>query len=96
MFWRYLCPKVNSAVFTDKLPNSRGVSKSQIDRDFKGGRDIQKPPGLGGSWAWSSARAARKLRQHSNSAVAVTVTVLGPQAGSASTQRCRVLLCSSV
>ena len=34
------------AVFTDKLPNSRGVSKDTLDNDQKTSRSIQKALGF--------------------------------------------------
>ena len=39
---RYNCPHVTLSVFTDKLPNTRGLSKDQIERDLKDARAIQK------------------------------------------------------
>lgn len=44
---RFGCPAVTSGVFTDKLPNTRRLTKSQIDQDLEDGRAIQKVLGTG-------------------------------------------------
>ena len=44
---RFKCPAVTLGVFTDKLPNSRGLARAQIDQDLKDGRAIQKALGVG-------------------------------------------------
>ena len=41
----FKCPAVTLGVFTDKLPNSRGPARGQIDQDLKDGRAIQKALG---------------------------------------------------
>ena len=44
---RFKCSAVTLGVFTDKLPNSRGLARAQIDQDLKDGRAIQKALGVG-------------------------------------------------
>ena len=66
--WRGLCvmrrfqndAALTLALFTDKLPNSRGVSKLQLDLDSKQVRALQKAMGKGGgSAAHSGGKSAR-------------------------------------
>ena len=62
--WRGICIArrfgdiVALAIFTDKLPNSRGVSKSTLDDDQKTSRTIQKALGLSGGPQLKPAAAA--------------------------------------
>ena len=42
---RFGCPAVTLGVFTDKLPNTRGLGRGQIDQDLKDSRAIQKAQG---------------------------------------------------
>ena len=42
---RFRCPVVTLGVFTDKLPNTRGLARGQIDQDLKDGRAIPKEQG---------------------------------------------------
>ena len=42
---RFGCPAVTLRVFTDKLPNTRGLARGLINRDLKDGRAIQTAQG---------------------------------------------------
>ena len=60
---RFGCAEVTLSVFTDNLPNTRGLSKDQIGRDLKDARAIQKAqrPGskIGAAPSTGGTRRAR-------------------------------------
>ena len=47
MLRRFKCSAVTLGVFTEKLPNSRGLARGHIDQERKDGRAIQKALGVG-------------------------------------------------
>ncbi|MEP2271728.1 MAG: hypothetical protein ABJI23_10500 [Marinobacter sp.] len=48
------CAAVALSVFTDKIPNTRGLFQDQIERDLKDARAIQKAPAPGDQ-GWGGA-----------------------------------------
>ena len=58
---RFGCPAVTLGVFTDKLPNTRSLTKGHIDdEDLKDGRAVQKAQGTG----LTVGKAPPKWRRH--------------------------------
>lgn len=47
---RFSCPVIALAVFTDKLPDARGVGKAQLDRDSKDALALQNFEGPVRPW----------------------------------------------
>ena len=43
----FMCPALPLGVFTDKLPNSRGLARAQIEQDLKEGQAIEKMLSVG-------------------------------------------------
>ncbi|CAM9994670.1 unnamed protein product [Pylaiella littoralis] len=59
---KFSCPKLTLAVFTDKLPNKRGVDKAQLDQDSKDARALQKAYGVAGGASAAGGGASHSSR----------------------------------